>query len=315
MIMDFSDSRPYCSCFLGTRRTGKTCSSCGEELNVHEWTWDSAQTNPAVVLKNENREVLFHPVQSSGTAAVRGCTPFTPGSEYYWEIKVLTPTYGTDLMIGVGTEKVDLLKSEFVFCSLLGLDQESWGYSYKGLIHHDSSSQVYGGPFSQGAIVGVHLDMWRGTLAFYLNRIFLGMIVMLLFFMSRPTTNLCYPHICTNGAKMSVAYNSLQCRKLYPMVCSTACQSAMRLTYSYSSRSSLQLHCLRLIVSDKHWLQRLYKIPGLRAQLNQAYWWLTPELNQLHNVANVCENGINWENSDTSDESLKLVEEDEDDVW
>nr|CAD7596633.1 unnamed protein product [Timema genevievae] len=267
------------------RVTGKVAFTLAV-IAVHEWTWDSAQTNPAVVLKNENREVLFHPVQSSGTAAVRGCTPFTPGSEYYWEIKVLTPTYGTDLMIGVGTEKVDLLKSEFVFCSLLGLDQESWGYSYKGLIHHDSSSQVYGGPFSQGAIVGVHLDMWRGTLAFYLNRIFLG-----------------------------VAYNSLQCRKLYPMVCSTACQSAMRLTYSYSSRSSLQLHCLRLIVSDKHWLQRLYKIPGLRAQLNQAYWWLTPELNQLHNVANVCENGINWENSDNSDESLKLVEEDEDDVW
>nr|CAD7397522.1 unnamed protein product [Timema cristinae] len=140
---------------------------------VHEWAWDSSQTNPAVVLKDENREVLFHPVQSSGTAVVRGCTPFKPGSEYYWEIKVLTPTYGTDLMIGVGTEKVDLLKSEFVFCSLLGLDQESWGYSYKGLIHHDSSSQVYGGPFSQGSIIGVHLDMWRGTLAFYLNRIFL----------------------------------------------------------------------------------------------------------------------------------------------
>nr|CAD7401723.1 unnamed protein product [Timema poppensis] len=235
-------------------RSAKNPSEC---TGVHEWAWDSSQTNPAVVLKDENREVLFHPVQSSGTAVVRGCSPFTPGSEYYWEIKVLTPTYGTDLMIGVGTEKVDLLKSEFVFCSLLGLDQESWGYSYKGLIHHDSSSQVYGGPFSQGSIIGVHLDMWRGTLAFYLNRIFLG-----------------------------VAYNSLQCRKLYPMVCSTACQSSMRLTYSYSSRSSLQLHCLRLIVSDKHRLQRLYKIPGLRAQLNQAYWWLTPELNQLHNVAN-----------------------------
>nr|CAD7264340.1 unnamed protein product [Timema shepardi] len=283
-------------------------------IEVHEWAWDSSQTNPAVVLKDENREVLFHPVQSSGTAAVRGCTPFTPGSEYYWEIKVLTPAYGTDLMIGVGTEKVDLLKSEFVFCSLLGLDQESWGYSYKGLIRHDSSSQVYGGPFSQGSIVGVHLDMWRGTLAFYLNRIFLAQKY------TAKLRRFVEPVVALEAMRSScyaqgVAYNSLQCRKLYPMVCSTACQSSMRLTYSYSSRSSLQLHCLRLIVSDKHRLQRLYKIPGLRAQLNQAYWWLTPELNQLHNVANVCENRINWENSDTSDESLKLIEEDEDDVW
>jgi SPRY domain-containing SOCS box protein 3 len=35
-------------------------------------------------------------------------------------------------MIGVGTEKVDLEASEFKFCSLLGSDEESWGYSYSG---------------------------------------------------------------------------------------------------------------------------------------------------------------------------------------
>jgi len=35
-------------------------------------------------------------------------------------------------MIGVGTDKVDLDASQFEFCSLLGSDGESWGYSYYG---------------------------------------------------------------------------------------------------------------------------------------------------------------------------------------
>lgn len=35
-------------------------------------------------------------------------------------------------MIGVGTDKVDLVASEFKFYSLLGSDEESWGYSYNG---------------------------------------------------------------------------------------------------------------------------------------------------------------------------------------
>jgi len=35
-------------------------------------------------------------------------------------------------MIGVGTDQVDLEASQFHFCSFLGSDEKSWGYSYCG---------------------------------------------------------------------------------------------------------------------------------------------------------------------------------------
>jgi hypothetical protein len=34
--------------------------------------------------------------------------------------------------------------------------------------------QPYGPPYGRGSIIGVHLDMWKGTLQFYLNRKPLG---------------------------------------------------------------------------------------------------------------------------------------------
>jgi SPRY domain-containing SOCS box protein 3 len=71
-------------------------------IAVHEWTWDkTAQTSSSSVLILEDQEVHFHPGYSSGTAAVRGNKPFVGGSVYYWEIKVLTPLYGTDVVSDV----------------------------------------------------------------------------------------------------------------------------------------------------------------------------------------------------------------------
>lgn len=35
-------------------------------------------------------------------------------------------------MVGVGTKNAQLDKSAYQFCSLLGSDKESWGFSYTG---------------------------------------------------------------------------------------------------------------------------------------------------------------------------------------
>jgi hypothetical protein len=35
-------------------------------------------------------------------------------------------------MVGVGTKRAELDKSAYQFCSLLGSDKESWGFSYTG---------------------------------------------------------------------------------------------------------------------------------------------------------------------------------------
>ena len=79
-------------------------------------------------------------------------------------------------MVGVGTEDLDLNKYKHKFCSLIGRDGDGWGLSYTGEVQH--KGQRFGfstkGVFGQGTIIGLHLDMWKGTLAFYKNRKPLG---------------------------------------------------------------------------------------------------------------------------------------------
>lgn len=77
-------------------------------------------------------------------------------------------------MVGVGTANAELHNAGELFCALLGRDQESWGFSYKGYLQHDGKVYKYGTTFGQDNLVGVHLDTWSGTLQFFLNRKPLG---------------------------------------------------------------------------------------------------------------------------------------------
>ena len=78
-------------------------------------------------------------------------------------------------MVGVGTANVNLSGSRHAFTSLLGRDAESWGLSYYGRIQHKGHfEEIRGGKFGQGTILGVHVDMWHGTVSYYKNRRPLG---------------------------------------------------------------------------------------------------------------------------------------------
>ncbi|CAK9822594.1 SPRY domain-containing SOCS box protein 3 [Anthophora retusa] len=206
---------------------------CGES-NVHEWTWDNENATYAVVLSEDNLEIKFHKEYSYGTAAVRGNKLLEKGRHHYWEVKMLTTIYGTDIMVGVGTSKVDLNGPRHSFCSFLGLDQESFGFSYLGYIQHAGKKYTYGSCFGNGSLVGVHLDTWKGTLEFFLNRKPLG-----------------------------IAVTGLRDIMLYPMVSSTAAKSIMKLTCSCSVPVSLQVNCLSVLKSS-HRAYLSATFPGLR---------------------------------------------------
>lgn len=62
-----------------------------------EWTWDREFKSPAAEVSANGREARFHVNYSSGTAAVRGSEPMTDG-QYFWEIKMISPVYGTDMV-------------------------------------------------------------------------------------------------------------------------------------------------------------------------------------------------------------------------
>lgn len=226
---------------------GKLQCKCGEDTTLFDWTWQN-ENSSNIKMSEEGKEVLFHPVYSSGTAAVRGNVPFQQNYHYYWEIKMVSKLYGTDVMIGVGTSKIILADWKFKFCSLLGIDSESWGYSYHGNIQHNKLRRKYGTKFGLGSIIGVHLDMCSGTLEYFLNRKSLG-----------------------------IAFRGLKGKELYPMVCSTAAQSAVRVTCCVSKESTLQMSCLERIMKHSALFNQYRKIPGLTRICDKQYFWMQPQ--------------------------------------
>jgi len=150
-------------------------------------------------------------------------------------------------MIGIGTDKVDLDAYKFDFVSLLGKDDQSWGYSYRGLAQHNSHFKYYGKTFSRGCIIGTYLDLERGTLEFYLNR--------------RP---------------LGKAFNNIPMSpdvKLYPMVCSTSAKTTIKLINATSVKPSLQFYCMKVISRRPKLLENIQGIPGLAPLINNL-WFL-----------------------------------------
>lgn len=200
----------------------------------YEWTWDEKHsTSSKIKLMDNDSLVTFNPVYSSGTAVVKGKKPLERGRHHFWEILIKSQIYGTNVMIGVGTENVQL-NLDLCYCSLLGQDQESWGFSYKGYIKHDGKKYNYGTTFDENNLIGVHLDTWSGTLQFFLNRKPLG-----------------------------IAFTKLNNIMLYPLISCTMAQCTMKLTCSCSIPVTLQTACLALLTP----LQRTYlskTFPGLR---------------------------------------------------
>ncbi|XP_036267082.1 SPRY domain-containing SOCS box protein 3 isoform X6 [Pipistrellus kuhlii] len=213
-----------------------------------DWVWDDSNKSSATLLSCDNRKVNFHVEYSCGTAAIRGTKELGEG-QHFWEIKMTSPVYGTDMMVGIGTSDVDLDKYHHTFCSLLGRDEDSWGLSYTGLLHHKGDKTSFSSRFGQGSIIGVHLDTWHGTLTFFKNRKCIG-----------------------------VAATKLQNRKFYPMVCSTAAKSSMKVIRSCASATSLQYLCChrlrQLRPNSGDTLEGLPLPPGLKQVLQNKLGWV-----------------------------------------
>lgn len=144
------------------------------DVSEFDWVWDANSRSTATLLNCDNRKVNFHSEYSCGTAAIRGSKELAEG-QHFWEIKMTSPVYGTDMvnlyslppntdllllckrnpkvekfvwkliisklffisvqMVGIGTSDVNLDKYRHTFCSLLGKDTDSWGLSYTGKIN------------------------------------------------------------------------------------------------------------------------------------------------------------------------------------
>ncbi|XP_031699701.1 SPRY domain-containing SOCS box protein 3 [Anarrhichthys ocellatus] len=234
---------------------------CGEEDEGFDWEWDEHFKSSGAFLSCDNRKVSFHSDYSCGTAAIRGTKELVDG-QHFWEVKMTSPVYGTDMMVGIGTAEVNMEKFKFSFGSLLGHDEDSWGLSYTGHLQHKGDKVKFSSRFGQGSIIGVHLDTWHGTLTFYKNRHCIG-----------------------------VAATRLQNKKFYPMVCSTAAKSSMKVIRACYTPTSLQyLCCARLrqmLPCCPDVLNAIELPPGLRTVLHIQLGWVfslssSPEASEQH---------------------------------
>ncbi|KAA0189419.1 hypothetical protein FBUS_11631 [Fasciolopsis buskii] len=144
---------------------------CDEPTNhplLWHWTVPTESVN-AVRLSEMNAVVTFHPTLSSGVAFVKGDHVIDYGV-HYWEVKAVSPMYGTDVMVGLGLAGVDLSPYTEQFCPALGLDSCTWALSYHGVVMHAGrriSTRL--SPFKRGSIVGCLLDLWHRTLQFFID--------------------------------------------------------------------------------------------------------------------------------------------------
>ncbi|XP_030157030.1 SPRY domain-containing SOCS box protein 3 isoform X1 [Lynx canadensis] len=314
---DSPSEASFCNSLHAAHR-GKDCR-CGEEDEYFDWVWDDLNKSSATLLSCDNRKVNFHTEYSCGTAAIRGTKELGEG-QHFWEIKMTSPVYGTDMMVGIGTSDVDLDKYHHTFCSLLGRDEDSWGLSYTGLLHHKGDKMSFSSRFGQGSIIGVHLDTWHGTLTFFKNRKCIGEGG----WARAPGAGSWSPRPSTPGsprgcphrslrrrdprresrqgcpcprmpsgdtqppqgaraqamlpAPAGVAATKLQNKKFYPMVCSTAAKSSMKVIRSCASVTSLQFLCcyrLRQLRPDSgDTLEGLPLPPGLKQVLRHKLGWV-----------------------------------------
>ncbi|CAH0585452.1 unnamed protein product [Chrysodeixis includens] len=244
-------AKPYCQCWSDSRPAVWDNSSgcrCGEHSPISEWCWEAPDTSSSswVTITQNQKQVTFHPFYSSGTAAVKGDTPLVNDYHYYWEVKMLTEPYGTDIMVGLGTSKVDMADSLFKFTSFLGRDAESYGLSYTGALRHNATVTKDNTGFCKGSIIGVKVDLWQGTLEFYLNRKSQGISF----------------------------YNLRRHQALYPMICSTAAKSSMRLIYAASWQASLMVDAVKILAASVH--GELALPPGLQSTLKSQFWLTLP---------------------------------------
>lgn len=247
----------FCQCqhqeesTLGAILTGISLISdcqCGEEDQDFDWVWDEKCNASGAFLSCDNRKVSFHSDYSCGTAAIRGNKELADG-QHFWEVKMTSPVYGTDMMVGIGTLEVNLEKFKYSFGSFLGHDEDSWGLSYTGQFQHRGDKVGFSSRFGQGSIIGVHLDTWHGTLTFYKNRHCIG-----------------------------VAATRLQNKKFYPMVCSTAAKSSMKVIRACYTPTSLQYLCC---VQLRHMSPQCSDVlgaldipPGLHTLLQAQMGWV-----------------------------------------
>ena len=158
----------------------------------------------------------------------------------------------------LSTEGSDILTTKLMFltdmlylhlisikcCHLLsGMDDNSWGLSYKGTIWHGGKCWRYCEPFyDDRTVIAVHLNLYEGTISF-----------------------------SKNGKNLGVAFSGLNNldQQLFPLISSTATETELAVGKRTCRYMSLQELCyLTIAKSMKHKYQAVNRLPLPRVMQN-----------------------------------------------
>lgn len=88
---------------------GKLQCSCGEDVGLFNWRWNKIINCSNVNLTNHNTDILFHPIYSTGTIAVKGDTVFRANRLYYWEVKILSDLRQGTSVVGTSIKNLTVI--------------------------------------------------------------------------------------------------------------------------------------------------------------------------------------------------------------
>lgn len=241
---------PFCNCSDAALHPRVIDCTCGEADTCTYWLWDRLSRTCYSVISADARTVRFSTAIGKSTNVARGDRLLVSG-HHFWEVKLVGPVYGAEIVVGIGCAEVRL--SEYsvysVFFSPVGSSSSTWGVSHSGMLCHAGLRQEVYCRFGQGSIVGVHLDIPRKVADFYVNR----------------------RKVCT------VLVDG---ESFYPMVSARRAKCAMRIIRSVSvCELSLQYACcaaLRTMRPDAANIFDGLPVPArLKAQLSQRFCWIT----------------------------------------
>ncbi|KAF8567928.1 hypothetical protein P879_05403 [Paragonimus westermani] len=125
-------------------------------------------------------------------------------------------------MVGVGLSSSAVPQYTHEFRSAIGLDDTSWGLSYRGVLVHagqEAANAAHALSFRRGSIVGCLLDLWHGSLQFFVD----------------------------GYTDVEMQFKGLPRSTYYPLLCSTASRIGFRLIRTGSYPVSLQLLACRAV--------------------------------------------------------------------
>lgn len=187
------------------------------------WQWTSA--SESLIFSNDFKSVCIHSDCQScfETEAVRADTPLKLNAFTYWEVSILNENLsGTSIQIGLGNKSAST--KAFGYVNLLGSDSNSYGLSHVGQTWHANQSNQFYSPSNESQTkIGCLFNGYTGSLSFF-----------------------------KNGTPLGVAFENIDMSKdLFPMVSSTAAQSAFRIECVYESFPSLMDLCRKAVLNSQ----------------------------------------------------------------